>query len=88
MSLQHEEELGRQFDLNYSRNYEYLVGKLESSDDSEKSFSSVTKGICFGVEYDTSRWRWNIPEIRKKLILLDIYTVLESDHTSNGLLLS
>ena len=83
-----EEELGRKFDSHYSRHYEYLGGKLASSDDPEKSFSSATKGICLGVEYDTSRWRWNIPEIKKKLVLLDLYTVLESDLASNGLLLS
>ena len=43
----HEEELRRLFDLHYSRNYEFLGGKLALSGDPEKSFYLVTKASAW-----------------------------------------
>ncbi len=40
--------------------------ELAPRDDPEKSFGPRTRGVVFGVEYDTVRWTWAIPEEKLK----------------------
>jgi hypothetical protein len=40
--------------------------ELAPRDDPEKSFGPRTKGVVFGVEYDTVQWTWAIPEEKLK----------------------
>jgi hypothetical protein len=53
--------------------------KLASRDDPDKSFAPRTRGVVFGVEYDTDAWTWAIPQEKRARLLITIKAVLGAD---------
>ncbi len=55
-------ELAENFDRMYAKVASQVGVQLAPRDDPDKSFSSSTTGVVFGVRYDTVAWTWGIPE--------------------------
>jgi hypothetical protein len=53
--------------------------KLASRDDPDKSFGPSTKGVVFGVEYDTLAWTWSIPDEKRARIILTLQEILQQE---------
>ena len=79
---------GRLFNNTYIDNYSYIGGRLATYDDKDKAFALQTSGVCLGIIYHTSSWEWNLPEVKIKQILADIYVLLKESHVTNGRMLS
>ena len=69
----------RVFDKKFSEIAEELGIKLAPRDDPEKSFGPSTRGIVFGVMYDTVSWTWSIPGEKLTRILHQLQEGIDSD---------
>ena len=53
--------------------------KLAPRDDPEKSFSPATKGIVFGILYDTVNWTWALPAEKRIRLIGCLRNIMEKD---------
>jgi len=53
--------------------------ELAPRDDPDKSFGPSTKGVVFGVEYDTVQWTWAIPEEKLQRTCKMLQTAIDSE---------
>jgi len=61
----------------YQKVAESIGVKLAPTDDPDKAFLPCKKGVIFGVEYDTTKWSWRIPEAKLAAITNAILTACE-----------
>ena len=78
----------RAFDSTFFRVAGELGIRLAPRDDPEKAFGPATKGIVFGVQYDTEEWTWAVPHEKLIRILHMIQAALRSRTISQGDLMS
>ena len=64
-----EAAVGEAFNDSYRGGAEELGIRLASEADPDKAFTLKIEWICFGVKYNTTKWCWNLPTIRVKLML-------------------
>ena len=76
------------FDATFFRVAEELGIRLAPRDNPEKAFGPSTKGIVFGVEYNTIDWTWAVPAEKLSRILHTIQTALRSHSITQGDLMS
>ena len=53
--------------------------KLAPRDDPEKSFGPATKGIVFGILYDTVNWTWALPAEKRIRLIGCLRNIMEKD---------
>jgi hypothetical protein len=51
-----------EFERTYREVAEDIGVRLAPYEDPDKAFAPCKKGVVLGVEYDTERWTWSIPE--------------------------
>jgi len=64
--------LTQKFDEAFAEVAEYIGIKLAPRDSPDKSFAPSTKGIVFGVHYDTEEWTWCIPQDRLHRLITSV----------------
>ena len=72
-----ESGLAEKFDEAYQGVAREVGVKLAPRDNPEKSFGPSTRGVVFGVEFDTVAWTWAIPGDRLNAIVLLVFEVLD-----------
>jgi hypothetical protein len=71
-------ELDRQFQILAAE-----VGiKLASREDPDKSFAPGYTGVVFGVEYDTVKWTWTIPQEKRARLIISLKEAVAADEIS------
>jgi len=69
--------LTTRFDEAFAEVAAYIGIKLAPRDSPDKSFAPSTKGIVFGVQYDTDEWTWCIPQDRLHRLISSIEEAIE-----------
>ena len=70
--------------MNTHRSVCQRVGvKLAPETDKEKAFSCETRGTVLGVIYDTNRWTWNLDSEKVKIMLHNLYDMMNSPLVTN-----
>ena len=67
-----------EFDRVFKVVAEELGVKLAPRDDHDKTFAPCQRGVIFGVEYDTVKWTWALPEKKKWRIVAAIREAVAS----------
>ena len=67
------------FDRAYQSIAAELGVRMAPRDDPEKAFAPMTKGVIFGVEYDTESWTWGIPDQKLAVLAAQIKEILQAD---------
>ena len=79
--------VGEAFNESYRGGAEELGIRLASEADPDKAFTLKTEGVCLGVKYNTTRWCWNLPTIKVKLMLSHLHVLLTEDEITNEVML-
>lgn len=66
------------FDEAYQAVAAELGVRMAPRDDPEKAFGPSTRGIVFGVEYDTECWTWGIPDQKMAVMAAQIKEILNA----------
>ncbi len=53
--------------------------RMAPRDDPDKAFGPSTRGVVFGVEYDTEAWTWGIPDQKMAVLAAQIKDILGSE---------
>jgi len=69
--------LTTKFDEAFAEVAEYVGIKLAPRDSPDKSFAPSTKGIVFGIYYDTEEWTWCIPQERLHRLITTVEEAVE-----------
>lgn len=77
-----------EFDQAFKSISEKLGITLAPRDDPEKSFGPSTRGVVFGVYYDTVAWTWAIPKEKYIRILHQLQEGIEADCVSQEYMMS
>jgi hypothetical protein len=67
-----------EFERTYREVAEDIGVRLAPYDDPDKAFAPCKKGVVLGVEYDTERWTWAIPEEKLARLLEQLKRVIEA----------
>jgi len=67
------------FDEAYQAVAAELGIRMAPRDDPDKAFGPSTKGVVFGVEYDTESWTWGIPSQKMAVMAAQIKDILGSE---------
>jgi hypothetical protein len=68
-----------EFERTYREVAEDIGVKLAPYGDPDKAFAPCTKGIVLGVEYDTEKWTWAIPQEKLARLVAQIRKAMEAE---------